>query len=204
MSRGEYIARLDDDDIWCDQRKLEKQVGFLETHPDYVLCGGGLIIREENLRNLLTLKWLNPEKDEEIRKAMLFGTMFASSSVVFRKNAYEEVGGYDEELDYCEDWNLWLKLGRVGKLYNFPDYFFHYSQDSKVFKTKWREKFARTGLKLIIKYRNDYPHFYKAFLYFLVSYIYSVFLFPFRGILKPVRSKIRKKFNKFVGISFPK
>ena len=34
---------IDDDDPWCDQKKLEKQGEVLDTHPDYVGCGGGVI-----------------------------------------------------------------------------------------------------------------------------------------------------------------
>ncbi len=34
-ANGKYIARIDDDDIWCDQDKLSKQIGFMENNPDY-------------------------------------------------------------------------------------------------------------------------------------------------------------------------
>ena len=43
-ARGEFIAMLDDDDVWCSEDKLERQVAFLETHSDHVGCGGGVIV----------------------------------------------------------------------------------------------------------------------------------------------------------------
>jgi len=48
MARGIYIARLDDDDYWCDTEKLAKQVAFLNAHLDCVVAGGGTIVIDEN------------------------------------------------------------------------------------------------------------------------------------------------------------
>jgi len=45
---GYYIARLDDDDYWCDTEKLAKQVAFLNAHLDCVVAGGGTIVIDEN------------------------------------------------------------------------------------------------------------------------------------------------------------
>lgn len=42
-SKTQYIARIDDDDIWSDPNKLGKQINFMENHPDYVLCGTNVI-----------------------------------------------------------------------------------------------------------------------------------------------------------------
>src|ERR1700688_1532416 len=47
-AKGEYIARLDDDDYWIDDDKLKKQVAFLDSHPDYVVVGTGVrVINKE-------------------------------------------------------------------------------------------------------------------------------------------------------------
>ncbi|MBK8381626.1 MAG: glycosyltransferase family 2 protein [Ignavibacteria bacterium] len=46
--KGEYIARIDDDDFWCHKDKLKMQVEFLDENPEYVVVGGGVILVDEN------------------------------------------------------------------------------------------------------------------------------------------------------------
>ncbi len=186
LVRGKYIARIDADDSWLNFKKLEKQVNFLENYPDYVLCGGGVIIVNEEGKEIV--RFLDPEKDEDIRKSILFLSHFVHSSVVFRKDAFFLVGGYDENLDYSEDRDLWLKLGKVGKFYNFQEYFVNYLQ-SKASRTNRREQFKVAAL-LRKKYRNDYSNYYQAVLFSWLYFFYN-FLF-LRKLLYPISPKLRK------------
>ncbi len=182
-SQGKYIAILDSDDIWCDQDKLKKQVEFLEEHPDYVLTGGSMIKIDKSGEEIAW--YMHPENDEGIRESMLFGNMFTHSTVVFRKDTWKWVDGYGNN-----DWNLWLKLGRVGKLYNFQDHFVYYLEDGQNTSHRKIRKSSRLDIKLIKKYRNDYPNFRKAFILAWASYFYS--FFPFREQLHPIILKFKK------------
>ena len=64
-SKGEYIARIDDDDIWCDKEKLNKQVDFLNTNPKCVLVGTGVIIVDKDNKELLCIsrECISPEEE---------------------------------------------------------------------------------------------------------------------------------------------
>ena len=175
-AKGKYIARLDDDDYWSNERKLEKQVKFLEANSDYVLVGGGAIMINEKGQELRRI--LPPEKDEKIRELMLFDCLFSHTTTVFQKEIWELAGGYNESLNSAEDWDLWLKFGRFGKFYNFQEYFVYFLQAEQG-KTQYiRRQNTRTHLKLMREYRNQYPNFYKAFLVGLISYFYSFFPRP--------------------------
>jgi glycosyltransferase involved in cell wall biosynthesis len=184
-AKGEYIARLDSDDYWSDPDKLEKQVEFLESRRDYVLTGGGCISIDDTGKELY--KWLYLEKDA--RKTIFFENQFIHSTVVFRKDAFESAGGYDEQLDYCEDWDLWLKMGRIGNLYNFQDYFVCYLQGSQ--NRSDRRKECKVGIYLRRKYRNDYPGARRAILLGWIFYIFSFLPPSFRRGILPITSKLR-------------
>ena len=184
-TQGKYIARIDADDLWLDSEKLEKQVDFLERNPDYVLCGGGIVIIDERGREVV--RYLHPEKDRDIRNSILLVDNFAHSSVLISKDTLDKMLGYDEGLDFAEDWDLWLKLGKVGKLYNFPEYFVQYLKSSETRSNRKRE--MDMGNQFRKKYKNDYPNYRKAIIY---GYFYSFYYFFLRKILYPISPFLRK------------
>lgn len=190
QARGEYIAIIDDDDYWAINDKLERQVKFLDQHPDYVGVGGGLIVIDEKSKE--KLRYLKPETDEAIRKKALFANPMANITTVFRKNAAEKVDFYDESFSYAADWEFWLKMGRAGKLYNFPDYFAYYLMTGQNTSFVEQRKHFKNGLRIIKRYKNDYPGFQIATILVGMQYIYSLLPFLIRQHLNPFFSRIKK------------
>ncbi len=182
-SIGSHIARIDDDDEWIDSGKLEKQINFLKENPDHVLVGGGLISIDKNGKKFD--RRLLPEKDEEIRKLILMNNCFGHSAVVFLKEAAEKVGNYDEEFGFFADWDLWLKLGEIGKMHNLQEYVMYYLDKEMVGHYKGRDIQRRKlikNIKLRLKHRDYYPGLYKSILLAFGSYLYS--FIPFKIKLK--------------------
>jgi len=193
VSKGKYIAILDSDDFWCKADKLEKQVNFLEKNIEYALVGGGAIEMDKEGKE--TMRYLLLENDEDIRKTILLSNAFANVTTLFRKDIWERVGGYDKGFDGLEDRDLWLKIGRLSKFYNLQEFFtcyigHDYKNPSYLAKNYGRAKQLKLNIKLIRKYRNDYPGYRKAFLLCWASYFYS-FLF-FRQKLHPFSLKLKK------------
>ncbi len=171
-ARGRYIARIDDDDIW-DSQKLEKQVNFLDSHKNYVLVGSGAIFIDEKGKELY--RFLPPEKDEDIRQRILFRNPFVHSSVLFLAKMAEKFGGYDDKLPENEDFDLWLKLGTVGKFYNLPEYLVQFRTPSlKDNIAKIRRARTKGFIFIIRRYSKNYPHYKKALLrnYLKLFYTY--------------------------------
>lgn len=191
QSRGEYIAMLDDDDVWCDENKIKKQVIFLEASKEYVLAGGGVI--KVNKEGGEILRYLPIEQDKDIRQAILTDNAFAHSTVMFRKYAWEKAGGYQKDLRYFADWDLWLKLGKLGKFYNFQDFFDYYlDQEQNKSRTTHDYGIRRrllANINLRRRYRHDYPGYSKSVLLCLANYLYS--FLPFRAKLRPLLDKVR-------------
>src|SRR5579863_6671892 len=82
-ARGEYIAILDDDDYWADNEKLSKQVDFLDSHPDHVCCGGGVIVVGPDSQE--QMRYFKPERDEQIKRLALISNPLAHSTTLYRR-----------------------------------------------------------------------------------------------------------------------
>jgi glycosyltransferase involved in cell wall biosynthesis len=124
LARGEYIAILDDDDYWCVADKLERQVRYLDEHPEVVACGGGAVCID--LDGNETFRYLRPERHEEIVRRALLANPMVHSATMFRKAMAEQAGFYDESLPGFQDWDLFLKLARLGRLHNFQEHLLAY------------------------------------------------------------------------------
>lgn len=171
IARGEYVAMIDDDDPWCDHQKLEKQVTFLDAHPECVGCGGGVIVVDGEGKELY--RYLKPRTDEAIRARMLFSNPMANSTTMFRRRAGEAVGWYDETIRYSGDRDFWLKMGLAGKLYNFPDYFSWYAMTGANTSIAKIRPHLKASLMVMRRYRNNYPGYIPALVVNFAQYAYS-------------------------------
>ncbi len=123
QTKGEYIARIDDDDLMAIHR-LEKQVLFLDSHPD-VACVGSNRYSYCNGRYLKHKKF--PTEHEDIVSSMLsLKFVMAHSALMYRRDSALKIGCYrikgtGEDLDFI------LQLSLVGKLANLDEYLLYYN-----------------------------------------------------------------------------
>lgn len=115
----DLIAIIDADDI-CRENRLHAQASFLNTHADYVLVGGFVDIIDKDGRYLYTER--KPVEDAEIRKHQDQRNPWSHSSVMFRKKAFDAVGGYYEPIkQYIVDYMLLYQLSNHGKVHQLPE-----------------------------------------------------------------------------------
>ncbi|WP_103599759.1 glycosyltransferase family 2 protein [Campylobacter concisus] len=117
-ARGEYIARMDADDISLPFR-IEKQLQVMEHDKNIVVCGSWINIFGENINEKVARYF---EHDKQIKANLLVSCCFAHPSVMIRKDALTNNNIlYDERFKNAEDYYLWTQLAKVGKFYNIPE-----------------------------------------------------------------------------------
>jgi glycosyltransferase involved in cell wall biosynthesis len=108
IAKGKYIARMDADDI-CRPTRLEKQMKFLEKHPEIDVLGTGMeYIQEDGFE----LGWfeIHPKTPGAIRWILMFGNPFGHPTILLRKKAIDKVQGYSEQDRLVEDYALWTRM----------------------------------------------------------------------------------------------
>jgi glycosyltransferase involved in cell wall biosynthesis len=171
QARGEYIAILDDDDYWGPAGKLARQVEFLDSHPDYVGCGSGYIMIDQD--DCVRGKFFKPETDTAIRARALLANPMANSSTMFRRTVNGRLSVCDPALSQFADWDFWLTMGARGKLYNFVDYLQYYTLWENGSSFVHQKANARAALRIVRKHRREYRRYWLgltlAYLYFLYA-----------------------------------
>ncbi len=119
-AQGQYIARIDADDIAKPQR-FEMQVKFLDVHPSVAVVGMwqetiDINGRVQGLRRFPTDPW-------EISAGLFTASpmnwfCLSHPTVMIRKSALDKVGLYDERLRICQDYDLWVRTARSFLLAN--------------------------------------------------------------------------------------
>lgn len=104
---GRFIAFLDSDDLWLP-KKLSTQVEFFNQRPDALICQTEEIWIRNGLR-------VNPKKRHKKPSGMIFKPslelcLVSPSAVMIRRSLFERIGGFDETLPACEDYDLWLRI----------------------------------------------------------------------------------------------
>ncbi len=113
--RGKYVAVLDGDDYWTDPYKLQKQVDFLEAHPDYTICFHSVMIISEDGNHEPILYYPLGRKDTYHIEDLFEQNFIAACSTFFRRGLFGDFPAWFY-LTPVGDWSLHMLNAQHGKI----------------------------------------------------------------------------------------
>ncbi len=191
-AKGQYIALCDDDDIWLPT-KLEKQLAIMANENVALVCTNWIQFFNSSKKEITGV--LKKRKSPYLtQKNILMRNIISQSTALFKKNLLDNLGYFDESLDYlsAEEFEFWLRLLKDHKAYFIQEPLVRELTHPNVFRTKGL-KHLRICKKII-----DDLHGKK----YIGNYNYSLYLFKhnffylanFTG-LNNLYHKINKLFN---------
>jgi glycosyltransferase involved in cell wall biosynthesis len=119
-AKGDFVARIDHDDIWMSN-KLECQIKFLESNPDVSLLGSSVIpIDIDGNVDDRFFRLFNNSKEFDsgkFRRTILRNCLICHSSSIYRKDAFDEMGGYNTTFNTSLDYELWTRFAAKYKCF---------------------------------------------------------------------------------------
>jgi len=154
---GKYVAILDSDDVWTVD-KIEKQVEYLERHPEIgIVYGNGHAIDEDGK---ILYKLIPPgHREENDPGRMLLECHFnIPSNAIVRRSAFDQVGEFDESLRSSQDHDMAIRLVEVTKAAFIDEPVWYYRRHPDTQSTKHTKRRWTNGFKILEKACRRYPY----------------------------------------------
>jgi glycosyltransferase involved in cell wall biosynthesis len=107
-ARGEYIAIQDGDDI-SDSKRLLTEIEFMETNSSIFCVGSWANLIDEDDKKIGVFEYSPIEHNKIIEEIYRMRNPIVDPSVVFKRNIFNQLGGYSEEWNLIPDLHLWVK-----------------------------------------------------------------------------------------------
>lgn len=152
ISRGEYIARMDADDISLNSR-IETQINFLLKNRDIDMISANYRVMDE-FDNITSISSSLPTEHNSIINRLSWQSPFAHPLVIGKRSFFNNLGGYDENINYAEDYEMWIRAWLAGyKFANINEVLLYYRyHNNQMTDKKFNNYNARNIRRFLWKY----------------------------------------------------
>lgn len=177
QARGQFIARMDGDDI-SEPTRIEKEVAFLKWHPEITVVGTAMLQINEKGDVISSRSY--PSSQIQLRRKAIFRSPIAHPTVMLRRNIVDAGFFYSPDFKKAEDYELWLRLMKNEYIFgNLEEKLLRYRTISNMTQKRNKQQFAYA---LKAKWKNfDICHPFFSILSLLFGL--GLYLAP-RNILK--------------------
>lgn len=180
---GEYVARMDGDDI-CSLDRFEKELRFLEKHPEFAL-----VSCQMNLYDSKGLYRVINYSEFPTKESLLHNSQFCHAGCMMRTEVLKKLGGYSEAVtrNRVEDYDLWVRMYAAGyKGYNLQEALYSMRDDRNAMRRrKFSNRLNECRVKILVC---------KEFNLGLMKYRYAIVPI-IKGLIPPAIYRIAHKNN---------
>lgn len=186
LCKGSLIAINDSDDFSLPSR-IETQVDFLNNNPEYGLVGTYSSVINLETGEVFDNSFLRPVENSDIRKFFVYGQPIQHVTAMFRKSLVEAVGGYNENISFLFDRDIFLRCAQISKLYNIPTSLVLVGEHTNRFFQYSYVKRQRFKLSMHYKFKAVHMLNLPKYFYFLlgIEYLWGLIPEKFRNLIKP-------------------
>ena len=149
LTNAPFIARMDADDI-CHAFRFEKQLAYLEEHPECVAVGSRVMLIDPDGLPICEFSKQVAHADIDSDHLSGKGGAIAHPAVMLRKSALEKIDGYRDDVIHAEDIDLFLRLAEVGQVANLPEVLLYYRQHALSIGYQFRQEQKASAVKAIL------------------------------------------------------
>lgn len=184
-AQGKYVAYCEGDDYWTDSKKLQKQVDFLDAHPDYEICAHDTLIKTERVHYqsqsiLFSQTDVNLFLDRRNRTEYQFadtltGNIFHISALMYR-NYNIQLPEWIHEIS-AFDMVFYMLLAKEGKVHVLPDAMSVYRIHSDSLTTSGSEyqtaiPFLQLSVDILLRMNAYWERKYESLIYPIIARYY--------------------------------
>lgn len=153
MAHGQFIARMDADDISLPHR-IERQLAFLKGHPEIGIVGTWA--SKIDKQGSVIGRWCLPLSPKVLRWNHFFKVCVIHPTVLMRREILEKVNFYRADAVHAEDRDLWLRASAITEFSNIPEILFKYRVWGKNTSKRLGQEYRETPSKLLVPFISDF------------------------------------------------